>query len=82
MYFEGFIFFHRLIDCDGRMANAIRTGVTVLDFRHVAHHSLFAKGLESNIFNAEGLVVSHDYNRSQSQNQCTNRKSVESSFRY
>jgi len=23
------------------VANAIRTGVNVLDFRHVAHHSLF-----------------------------------------
>ncbi|KAF6244677.1 hypothetical protein C6989_07350 [Nitrosopumilus sp. b2] len=50
MYFEGFIFFQRLIDCDGRMANAIRTGVTVLDFRHVAHHSLYSMKSESNIF--------------------------------
>jgi len=41
MYFEGFIFFQILIDCDGRMANAIGTGVNVPDFRHVAHHSLF-----------------------------------------
>jgi len=40
MYLEGFIFSQRGIDCDGRLANAIRTGVTVLDFRHVAHHSL------------------------------------------
>jgi len=40
MYFEGFIF-SNLSDCDGRMANAIGTGVTVPDFRHVAHHSLF-----------------------------------------
>jgi len=62
MYFEGFIFFQRLIDCDGRMANAIRTGVTVLDFRHVAHHSLFAIELESNIFNAEQVIASHGYN--------------------
>ena len=35
------------------MANAIRTGVTVLDFRHVAHHSQHVKLLQSNIFNAE-----------------------------
>jgi len=41
MYFEGFIFFQILIDCDGRMVNAIGTGVTVPDFRHVTHHSLF-----------------------------------------
>jgi len=53
MYLEGFIFFQILIDCDGRMANAIRTGVTVLDFRHVAHHSLFQNKWQSNIFNAE-----------------------------
>jgi len=41
MYFVGFIFFQILSDCDGRVANAIRTGVNVLDFRHAAHHSLF-----------------------------------------
>jgi len=29
------------MDCDGRLANAIGTGVTVPDFRHIAHHSLF-----------------------------------------
>ena len=40
------------------MANAIRTGVTVLDFRHVAHHSLQAIDLESNIFNAELTIDS------------------------
>jgi hypothetical protein len=34
-------FSFKLIDCDGRMANVIGTGVTVPDFRHVAHHSLF-----------------------------------------
>ncbi|BDQ31281.1 hypothetical protein NZNM25_02820 [Nitrosopumilus zosterae] len=39
------------------MANAIGTGVTVPDFRHVAHHSLFAMQLESNIFNAEELTL-------------------------
>tara|TARA_B110001454_G_scaffold126492_1_gene117998 strand:- start:134 stop:271 length:138 start_codon:yes stop_codon:yes gene_type:complete len=44
MYFVGFIFFQILSDCDGRVANAIRTGVNVLDFRHVAHHSLFEVG--------------------------------------
>jgi len=38
-----------LIDCDGRLANAIRTGVTVLDFRHVAHHSQLKNKRESNI---------------------------------
>jgi len=59
MYFEGFIFFQSLIDCDGRMANAIRTGVSVLDFRHVAHHSLFENKLQSNIFNAEQMFVEH-----------------------
>jgi len=37
MYREGFIL--RVIDCDGSLAIAVRTGVTVLDFRHVAHHS-------------------------------------------
>jgi len=57
MYLEGFIFFQILIDCDGRMANAIRTGVTVLDFRHVAHHSLFQNKWQSNIFNAELVLV-------------------------
>lgn len=40
------------------MANAIRTGVTVLDFRHVAHHSLLVFNVESNIFNAELLFGS------------------------
>ena len=40
------------------MANAIGTGVTVPDFRHVAHHSLFGIILESNIFNADMIVVS------------------------
>jgi len=39
MYREGFIFLS-VIDCDGSLAIAVRTGVTVLDFRHVAHHSL------------------------------------------
>lgn len=39
------------------MANAIRTGVNVLDFRHVAHHSLFQILLESNIFNAEQKFI-------------------------
>jgi len=39
MYLEGFIF--KVEDCDGSLADAIRTGVTVLDFRHVAHHSPF-----------------------------------------
>jgi len=43
--------FQRL-DCDGSLANAIRTGVTVLDFRHVAHHSLLLDKQESNIFDA------------------------------
>jgi len=38
MYREGFISL-RVIDCDGSLANAVRTGVTVLDFRHIAHHS-------------------------------------------
>jgi len=42
MYFDGFIFFQILNDCDGRVAKAIGTGVTVPDFRHIAHHSLFA----------------------------------------
>ena len=32
------------------MANAIRTGVTVLDFRHIAHHSQVCSAWESNIF--------------------------------
>ena len=40
------------------MANAIRTGVNVLDFRHVTHHSLHTINLESNIFNAELLLDS------------------------
>ena len=44
-----------LIDCEGRVANAIRTGVNVLDFRHVAHHSLSTIRLESNIFTAKKL---------------------------
>ena len=44
--------FQILSDCDGRMAKAIRTGVNVLDFRHVAHHSLFENMLESNICDA------------------------------
>jgi hypothetical protein len=52
MYFVGFIFFQVLSDCDGRMANAIGTGVNVPDFRHVTHHSLFEVLWESNIFNA------------------------------
>ncbi len=33
--FRGFHFISSGIDCDGRMANAIRTGVNVLDFRHL-----------------------------------------------
>jgi len=37
------------------MATAIRTGVTVLDFRHIAHHSLFLSDLESNIFNDHSI---------------------------
>ncbi len=41
--------FQILVDCDGRMAKAIRTGVNVPDFRHVAHHSLFEIIYESNI---------------------------------
>ena len=53
----GFIFFQILSDCDGRMANAIGTGVTVPDFRHVAHHSLLRIQLESNIFNAEEVIL-------------------------
>lgn len=28
------------LGCDGRMAHAVRTGVTVLDFKRGAHHSL------------------------------------------
>ncbi|WP_255465380.1 SRPBCC family protein [Nitrosopumilus sp. b3] len=39
------------------MANAIGTGVTVPDFRHVAHHSLHSMQLESNIFNAAGMIL-------------------------
>ncbi len=39
------------------MANAIGTGVTVPDFRHVAHHSLLELNLESNIFNAAVMVM-------------------------
>jgi len=39
------------------LAIAVRTGVTVLDFRHVAHHSLFDKALESNIFNAKLMKI-------------------------
>ena len=39
------------------MANAIGTGVNVPDFRHVAHHSLFKMQLESNIFNAEVIIL-------------------------
>ena len=39
------------------MANAVRTGVTVLDFRHIAHHSLHNIGLESNIFNANQTLI-------------------------
>jgi len=34
------------------MAYAVRTGVTVLDFRHDAHHSLLDIVVESNIFTA------------------------------
>jgi len=45
--------FQILSDCDGRMANAIGTGVNVPDFRHVTHHSLYEIPNESNIFNAE-----------------------------
>jgi len=63
MYFVGFIFFQILSDCDGRMANAIGTGVNVPDFRHVTHHSLFQMLLESNIFNAAQMFVDHGYNR-------------------
>jgi len=40
-YISRVSFFSNFSDCDGRMANAIGTGVTVPDFRHVAHHSLF-----------------------------------------
>ncbi len=39
------------------MANAIGTGVTVPDFRHVAHHSLHSMQLESNIFNAAVMIL-------------------------
>ncbi len=39
------------------MANAIRTGVTVLDFRHIAHHSLLVTELQSNIFNAKLVIA-------------------------
>jgi len=39
------------------LAIAVRTGVTVLDFRHVALHSLFDKALESNIFNAKLMKI-------------------------
>jgi len=39
MYLLGLILFEILRDCDGRMANAIGTGVNVPDFRHVTHHS-------------------------------------------
>ena len=35
------------------MAFAIRTGVTVLDFRHDAHHSLLIDEVESNIFTSK-----------------------------
>jgi len=62
MYFVGFIFFQRLSDCDGRMANAIGTGVNVPDFRHVTHHSLFQMLLESNIFNAELKIAEYGPN--------------------
>lgn len=40
------------------MAKAIGTGVTVPDFRHIAHHSLFEIHWQSNIFNAEQMFVS------------------------
>jgi len=62
MYFEGFIFFQILIDCDGRMVNAIGTGVTVPDFRHVTHHSLFEIKKCSNICQAEQMFVEHGNN--------------------
>ena len=39
------------------MAYAVRTGVTVLDFRHDAHHSLLLMTLQSNIFTAKLLVL-------------------------
>ena len=39
------------------MANAIGTGVTVPDFRHVAHHSLCTIQLKSNICNAEEMIL-------------------------
>jgi len=35
------------------MAYAVRTGVTVLDFRHDAHHSLLFMLVQSNIFTAK-----------------------------
>jgi hypothetical protein len=35
MYFVGLILFQILRDCDGRMANAIGTGVNVPDFRQL-----------------------------------------------
>jgi len=44
------------------VAKAIGTGVTVPDFRHVAHHSLFETKLESNIFNAEQMCVQYGNN--------------------
>jgi carbon monoxide dehydrogenase subunit G len=40
------------------MAYAVRTGVTVLDFRHDAHHSLLVMLLESNIFTANYFKAS------------------------
>ena len=39
------------------MAYAVRTGVTVLDFRHDAHHSLLLITLQSNIFTAKLQVL-------------------------
>lgn len=39
------------------MAYAVRTGVTVLDFRHDAHHSLLFKAVQSNIFTAKLLEL-------------------------
>jgi hypothetical protein len=64
MYFVGFILSQILSDCDGRMANAIGTGVSVPDFRHITHHSLFQIELESNIFNATQMFVGHGYHSS------------------
>ena len=43
--------------CEGRMAHAIRTGVTVLDFRHERPSQPRVYDLESNIFDAFGAVT-------------------------